>query len=270
MSSESVENSRVHRHKALKSQVAARFGLKVAGYRQNAPVQQKLLDHLLSQIMQYSAAEQQWADFGCGDGSLERKLLQQGWRGHMIGIDIASRSLHFCRKGSKPSQSWVCGDAEHPPFKGSVFHGIVAASMLQWTGHLDRTIGIIADLLNRDGFFMFSLFTDGSFLQLTETRKKLTLSPSVAYPPEATVKSLFKRSGFHFISLTPFEETVHFRSARELLRHLSAIGSTGSTNRPLSRSGLDRFCSELENTYRRTEGVPLTFKALYGTARKGG
>jgi malonyl-CoA O-methyltransferase len=269
MKSETVHSYDRKNRRILKSRIAASFGLKVAGYENNAVIQQKLLTGLVPQLLEYSNPGEIWADFGCGGGGLEKKMYELGWQGKFTGIDIAFDSLHYCRKLAPAAATWVCGDVEFPPFKRPAFSGIVAASVLQWSGHLERTLTALNTLLIPGGYFLFSFFTKGSFHQLIDTRSDYGLPVSVIFPPDSTVEPLLRATGYTPLSFTPFSETVTFPSAKELLRHFSSIGSTGSLSQPLSRSRLQQFCRDLEHTFGTDSGVPLTYNALYGTARKG-
>ncbi len=254
---------------ASKNRIAAHFGRKVSRYEEHAVIQQKLLDNLVPEIIACSAPDAHWADFGCGNGGLERKLTANGWHGHMTGIDIAFESLRFCIKTYFAHMSWSCADVELPPFRHHTFQGIVAASMIQWTAHPDTSVETLATLLKPGGYFIFSLFTEGSFRELYETRKQFNLPIPAALYHESAVEPLLHRSNLQPLKIVPFSETVYFSSARKLLRHLSLIGSTGTDSRPLTRSSLQRFCDDLENRFGTDKGVPLTYKALFGTARKG-
>ena len=187
----------------------------------------------------------------------------------MTGVDIAFGSLHYCRKKLSTGAAWCCGDAEHPPFRPATFEGLVAASMLQWTSRPDRTMATLASLVQPGGYLVFSFFTEGAFRELYETRKRYNLPIPASLYREATVEPMLRRLGMTPLTIVPFSETVYFSSARELLRHLSAIGSTGTASRPMTRRNLQIFCDDLENGFGTDQGVPLTYKALFGAARKG-
>ena len=251
-----------------KSRIAAHFGRKVSRYEEHAIIQGKLLDNLMPDILMYSEPGTLWADFGCGNGGLEKKLIAHGWQSRMTGIDIAYGSLRFCSKKFLSPMNWCCADAEQPPFREKTFHGVVAASMIQWTIRPDATIATLSSLIRPNGHFIFSLFTEGAFRELYETRKRYRLPIPAALYRETMVEPILRRWRLTPLKIVPFSETVYFSSARELLRHLSLIGSTGTTSHPLTRRNLQRFCDDLENGFGTDRGVPLTYKALFGTARK--
>ncbi|MBN1760432.1 MAG: methyltransferase domain-containing protein [Chitinispirillaceae bacterium] len=259
----------IHQSISPKPRIAAHFGRKVSHYGKYAIIQQKLLDNLLPSILKYGTPGRPWADFGCGNGDLEKKLLQNGWYGSMTGIDIAFDSLHFCIKKLSSETKWCCADAEQPPFRPATFEGLVAASMIQWTSRPDLTITTLASLIEPGGYFVFSLFTEDAFRELYETRKRHNLPIPAALYREEMVEPILHRLELTPLTIVPFSETVYFSSARELLRHLSSIGSTGTSSRPLTRRNLQKFCDDLENGFGTDKGVPLTYKALFGAARKG-
>ena len=252
-----------------KTRIATHFGLKVPRYEQYAVIQRQLIEKLIPVIMDHTKAGDRWVDIGCGNGALEHELFRRGWQGVMTGIDIAFESLRFCRNNAGTQADWLCADAELPPLQYGRFHGMVITSTLQWSSQPAATVTNLVRLLQPGGVLVFSFFTTGAFRELFATRRRLHLPPPVTVLKEDAVEPMLRRSGLEPLSMQPFSATEYFPSARVLLQHLSAIGSTGLSSQPLSRSGLKEFCDTLETDFRTVKGVPLTYKAWYGIARKG-
>jgi malonyl-CoA O-methyltransferase len=254
----------------FKNRIATSFGSKVSRYTQNAVIQQKLLGKLLPNIIHYCRQGDLWADIGCGNGALERDLSLSGFSGRMIGFDIARQSLKFCSSHCTDTSEWICGDIEHAPFKPSTFNGLISASVLQWACDLEKSIMNISTLLKPDGIFIFSLFTEGSFRELFETRRLFGIPVHLKLPRQLSIEATLAANNFSSLATENFAETIFFPSAWRLLQHLSAIGSTGVHTDHLSRTGLKHLCSIFETTFGTQQGVPLTYKALLGTAQKRG
>lgn len=252
-----------------KTRIATHFGLKVPRYEQYAVIQRQLIEKLLPMIMNYTQPGNRWVDIGCGNGALEHELLQRGWQGVMTGIDIAFESLRYCSSRVPAGTNWLCADADLPPLREKLFRGMVTTSTLQWSSRPAETVTNLVRFLQPGGVLVFSFFTAGAFRELFATRSRLHLPAPVSVLKEDAVEPMLRRSGLETLSMRPFSATEYFPSARALLRNLSSIGSTGLSSQPLSRSRLQKFCDTLEADFRTENGVPLTYKARYGIARKG-
>ena len=123
-------------------------------------------------------------------------------------------------------------------------------------------------ILEHDGKIFFSIFLSGSFKELSAARKSLNISDPIALPSISSIEHSLRQSAFKEISLEEHEEIVYYKSARDLLKSLSAIGSTAVSEKPMTRSQLHTFCSHLESPFKSTQGVPLTYSAAVGWAQK--
>jgi len=112
----------------------------------------------------------------------------------------------------------------------------------------------------------FSIFTEGSFKELSDARLGLGIPDPITLPKLEKIEESLKKSLFKNISLTLDEEIVYYPSAQELLKSLSAIGSTAVAEKPMTRSQLHAFCQILDNNYCTGKGVPLTYRSVLGWA----
>jgi malonyl-CoA O-methyltransferase len=247
-----------------KRRISQSFGLKASKYDQYAQVQNRYQEYLKLQISQESQ-NGLWADLGCGTGRLLADLKNLSHQASFIGIDIAFQSLLYQKKSNHAIQV-VQGDIEKLPLKSSSLNGIIISSVLQWIYDLDSFFSQINSILKKNGKFYFSIFTIGSFRELTEARNRVGLPDPVSLPDPARIRTALINNSFKEISLIEDEEIVYFNSARELLKSLSAIGSTAIAEKPMTRSQLHAFCQILESTYRTDKGVPLTYRSALGCA----
>ena len=257
----------------LKDRIAASFGLKVAGYEKNAIVQHALLNRLLPRIMSACRQGSIWADFGCGDGILERDFnaaVNDNNKNTIIGFDISRNSLAYCRQKSGDKSSWVCADIDHSPLKPSSLDGLVCASVLQWSSDIKQAISNISAHLKPKGIFIFSLFVEGSFHELFETKRACGMTDPMIFVPSSDIEAYLDAAGFIDKEIEQYTRTVYFTSAWQLLRNMSATGSTGAFSRHMSRSELEQLCRLYEKNFRTDKGVPLTYNAFMGSALKGG
>jgi malonyl-CoA O-methyltransferase len=247
-----------------KKRISQSFGLKASKYDQHAQVQKRYQDYLKLQITKESQ-NGLWADLGCGNGRLLADLENVSNQSTFIGIDIAYQSLLYQKKNI-PSIQMIQGDIENLPLKSSSLSGIIISSVLQWIYDLDSFFFQISKILKQNGKFYFSIFTIGSFKELTEVRNRVGLPDPISLPDAERIRTALIRNSFKEISLKEDEEIVYFPSARELLKSLSAIGSTAIAEKPMTRNQLHAFCQTLESMYRTEKGVPLTYRSALGWA----
>jgi malonyl-CoA O-methyltransferase len=248
-----------------KKRISQTFGLKASKYDQYAEVQKKYQDYLKNQISKESPTGV-WCDLGCGTGRLLSDLEKAFTTSSFVGIDIAFQSLQILRKNN-PVITMIQGDIECLPLKGSSLDGVITSSVLQWIYDLDSFFSAIGKILKKNGNFFFSIFTTGSFGELSDARKSIGLTDPVSLPDTKQISALLEKYSFKEISLTEDEEIVYFPSARELLKSLSAIGSTAVAEKPMTRNQLHTFCQILESGYRTDRGVPLTYRSTLGCAK---
>lgn len=245
-----------------KKRISNTFGLKAAQYDHYAQVQKRYQNILSDQIL-LSSPKGVWADLGCGTGRLLSNLKKAVPSLTLFGIDIALESLRF-QKQNTASIRVVLGDVEKLPLKNSSFDGVVISSVLQWIYDLEPFFGQISNILKKNGTLYFSIFTDGSFKELSDARHSMGIPDPISLPKFVQITESLKKSSFKNISLTEDEEIVYYPSARELLKSLSAIGSTAIAEKPMTRSQLHAFCQILDKNYCTGKGVPLTYRSVLG------
>lgn len=245
-----------------KKRISNTFGLKAAQYDHYAQVQRKYQKILSNQIFSTSP-QGVWADLGCGTGRLLSDLQKTVPPFNLIGVDIAFESLRFLKQNTS-SMKVILGDVEKLPLKNGSFDGVVISSVLQWIYDLDPFFAQISKILKNNGALYFSIFTVGSFKELSDARLNLGIPDPISLPEPERITESLKKSFFKNISLTQDEEIVYYPSARELLKSLSAIGSTAVAEKPMTRSQLHAFCRILDKNYCTGKGVPLTYRSVLG------
>jgi malonyl-CoA O-methyltransferase len=250
-----------------KYRISKTFGLKALNYEKYAEVQQQFQNILISRIIQ-EPAEGIWVDLGCGTGLLFNELVKRGWLTRCIGADISHLSIINLKKRLGKQTDGIVADIDHLPLKTSSCRGAIFSSVLQWIENIDLFLGNLNTILEHEGKIFFSIFLSGSFKELSEARSSLNISEPIVLPTISSVEHSLRQNAFKEISLKEYEEIVYFKSARDLLKSLSAIGSTAVSEKPMTRSQLHTFCSLLESSFKTTQGVPLTYRAAVGWAQK--
>lgn len=251
-----------------KTQIARAFGLKAHHYEANAIIQKELLSRLDFEVIK-DFPEKIWVDLGCGIGILEKILRQKGYCSRFVGLDIAFESLQVLKSRNLQNIFNLAGDIENLPFKSGCFDGAVLASVLQWFNNPSTVLKNISDILKNDGMLLFAAFVEGSFIELNTLKKELGLQIPVLLPDSKVLCNLIENECFTITKTGIFTSTLYFPSAFELLKSISAIGGTAVSGNRLSRSDLLEFCKKFEQKYQCDKGIPISYKAVFGSARKG-
>jgi ubiquinone/menaquinone biosynthesis C-methylase UbiE len=252
-----------------KGRIARNFSLKALHYEANAHIQVKLLKRLVPLIAACASGQKPWADLGCGSGVLQRLMAEaRGPAPVFACLDLALDAVRCVRNG--PVGYAVRGDMEALPFKPRSFEGAVTASVLQWLERPLTAIDRVSAILQDGGYWIFSIFVNDSFYELSETRKSLGLQVPVHCPASEEVTQAFTSKGFEVLEHELLQETVNFPDALSVLKNISATGAAVVPGKMLRRGDLAGFCEHYDRTFRTPEGVPLTWRALIGTARKRG
>lgn len=252
----------------VKTQIASAFGLKARYYDANAFIQKELLSRLDFQLIENSP-EKIWADLGCGTGMSVELLRQKGICCQVLGIDIAFESLRILKSRKLQNSFSLSGDIEHLPLKNNSLDGAILASVLQWFSEPSAVLKSISGLLKNRGILLFASFTEGSFFELNSIKKELDLPIPVFLPGQKDLCGFLREAGFTILNADIFVNTLYFPTAFKLLKNLSAIGGTAVSGNRMSRSALFDFCRKFEENFQSDKGVPLSYKALIGSARKG-
>lgn len=259
----------------LKKRIGEGFGKKIKNYGKYAIIQRRLCDIILSYINKYTHNNFNsiWIDIGCGDGYLIQKLQQNGFKGKIIGIDIAYETLSYCQNNNC-NNVWICADIESLPFKKFCVNGIITASVLQWSLKPLKTIENILNTLKNEGFYVFSLFIDNSFEEFLKVKKLYGKfdkeEGNITILRKEEIKDILTKNKMVELYCEEYKETVYFNDAYSLLKHFSNIGATGIASKRLSRSEIKEFCNLIEKELKTAEGIPLTYHALIGLYKKCG
>lgn len=97
-------------------------------------------------------------DLGCGQGVVSRKLALQGAK--MVGVDLSGKLLALAGRYQADEMrkiTYVQGDAQALPFGDGTFDGVVCNMALMDMPDLRAVFLNVARILNRRGWFVFSI-----------------------------------------------------------------------------------------------------------------
>ncbi|KMQ51015.1 Biotin synthesis protein BioC [Chitinispirillum alkaliphilum] len=261
----------MNKEKTYKSSIAKRFGKKASGYRKNSKVQSILLDSVGNIIEKHLKPDQRWIDIGSGPGTLISKIPHLPSATTFVCLDIAFESLEMINgyRSEKLKTACVRADGEHLPFKRNRFDAAVIASMLQWASTPELILNEAANVLKEKGILIFSIFTHGTLRELSSAREECGISNPVSFLSEKSSFELISEAGFSLCPETVrnHTHTEFYDSAFHVLKSLSSIGATATTERFLNRKDILKLCKCYESKFSNdAQYVPVTYNAITGCA----
>ena len=266
-----------------RQRVQTSFHRGAEAYDQHTPVQQRVLQHLIQQLGQYSfAPDATVLDIGCGTGRL-LELLGRCFPGVVLtGLDLAPNMLQQAAERLPATVRLVQGDAEQLPFADSCFQLVLSSSTFQWLDTLQYCFEEVRRVLEPEGLFLFSLFGEGTLHELRESWHQAMLNAGRGAAEQHTgvhhfhdskqVQRSLELAGFRDIVVWSELEQVWYPDVPHLLQAIKRIGA--GTSRPPSGGGLGwrKVLHEMAALYRErfgTEcGVPASYSVIYGVGRR--
>jgi malonyl-ACP O-methyltransferase BioC len=253
-----------------KNQIAKSFGLKATSYESNARIQKKILSELipfLKEVLPYSNGL--WADLGCGTGLLEKEFYNQkhSLSTRFLCIDLAGSVLKQAKRNLNGGL-FLQSDIDRLPVKENSLSGVIISSVLQWFTDQKSTLKNISDNLEDNGYFVFSIFINGSFPELLKTREFFNLTNPVNLPEEEFLKEQIESAGLKVHKWNVFNDIEYFSDANNALKNFSHIGSAAVSGKRLSRTDLIRFCEHYQQNFSTPLGCPVTYRSVTGIAVK--
>jgi malonyl-ACP O-methyltransferase BioC len=254
-----------------KKRIARAFGLKSPTYEANALFQTAMVNRLLPLIKSAATESGRWIDLGCGTGALLERLSAAAAPGSVkrcFGLDIAREPLRRLKQRTGDKVPAIQGDIDRLPLQKESIEGVIATSVLQWVADPGSVFSSIAAVLSNRGYCAFSLFVNGSFLELFEIRSASGLPLPMRCPEPLQVIKAAEDAGFDIILSEIMNEKRYFPDPIALLKTISGMGGAIAPGKLLTRRELENFCDRYDSTFRESEGVPLTYRALIGICRK--
>jgi malonyl-CoA O-methyltransferase len=251
-----------------KKHIAAAFSSKAKGYRSGAFIQLQILRRLVPLIEASDRLDLPWLDAGCGTGGLDALLKEKKISANLVRTDLAFGTLRLPDSKRIQCSPAVQSDIEALPFRQPVFAGVVASSVLQWLPRQDLGIAEIFRVLAPGGTMVFSVYLRGSFSQIFSLRLDRNLGVPLSLQSKDEFAGRMRAAGFSSLRLATFEEEYYFPSALGVMKYMSNIGSTAVSGKRLMRKEIKALCKDYEDRFATAQGVPLSVRVGYGTARK--
>jgi len=252
-----------------KKRIAARFGRAAEAGESGAIVNMEIVKRVAAVTRKAMDAGQVWADLGSGTGKLSEHLREAPAGARFICLDLAFPPLRRALRSGRTAQA-VNADIDRLPFRAKSLHGAVAVSVLQWTASPQEALRGIAEALKPKGTLCFSVYVDGAFTELVETRARMGLPQVIWLPTVSELLMALDIAGFDVREdgIGYYDRVQRFPDAASALGNLSRLGSTASSGRLLNRTELAELYKDYTLVFGKKGTVPLTYRSIIGTVRK--
>ena len=251
----------------LKKRVAAHFGKAAHTYDVAARLQKRVAARTMMLLPPQKGALS-ILDLGSGTG-YQTKLLSQRYPGAMVvGTDLSEGMVNYARSCEhyESNHCWSVGDIENLPFRRCSFDLVYSSLAIQWCD-LRTVAKEVMRILKPGGSFVFSSLASGTMHELDTAWQAVDEGMhtnsflSFAEQKHRLTTESLKLNAWHAQT-----ETLFYPDVKSLLRELKALGvnTVCSPNKGLmTRKKLEALCDAYES-FRREEGLPLSYNVVYG------
>ena len=253
-----------------KRQVAASFSRAAASYDGVAALQRTVGTQLLA-LLGERLEPQRWLDLGCGTGYFSRALAARfpGARG--LAVDIAEGMLRHARPLGG-AVDFVAGDAEALPLRANATGLIFSSLALQWCANFAAVLDEARRVLRPGATLAFSSLCVGTLQELRDSWQAVDGFVHVnRFRPFDEYRALCAASGLRVEQLCQRSEVLHFADLRQLTHELKALGAHNlNPGRPDGLTGRARVraLTDAYEAFRQPQGLPATYRVVYGVLRK--
>ncbi len=214
-----------------KELIQKRFEKNLCTYNDNAKIQKKMAEHLVSLLP--SKNFNNILEIGCGSGLLTELILEKVSFEKYAANDIV-KSCEKYIKNLSPNIEFLCGDIENIIEQTTdKYDLIVSNAVFQWIDDLESFIRRLFLRLNPNGIILFSTFGAENFREIY-----YVLGKSLPYKTAREYEQMFSDIP-HKI-----EEEAHvlaFKTPKDVLKHIKSTGVNALNEAYWTRADLSSF-----------------------------
>ena len=247
-----------------KQRVQQTFQRAAASYEEQAMIQHRVADHLLSLLDRYTRKKiHRVLEIGCCTGLLTRKLSVQydDILDLVLNDLVESFAVQAGNLPGIPAISFLAGDIETMELSGS-FDLIISSSTFHWINDLEGLLQKLADHLTAGSTLAFSIYGPDNLKEI----RSLT-GIGLDYFSLQEVQTLVEK----YFSLDQSDqhlETFHFSSPVAVLDHLRKTGVNAVSRAPWTPRRLQQFQEDYRTKFSDEQGVCLSYHPLYFVAHR--
>jgi len=248
-----------------KDRIKMRFARAAATYDNQAVIQYKVADRLLTMLSQHEPIPpKKVLEIGCCTGLLTRRLAKQyrGLEKLYVNDLVADFSpLVAYRVPPDVNLEFLEGDIECIALPSDL-DLVISSSTFHWLNDLSSLFTRLANHMTLEGTLAFSMYSSKNLLELREIT-----GIGLNYFGIEEIRAFVAE---HFQVLAYEEEliTFKFRKPVDILRHLRETGVNALDGTSWNRTRLADFTTEYQRRFQDAGFVRLTYNPVYCVARK--
>ncbi len=242
-----------------KQRVRQTFQRAAASYEEQAMIQHRVADHLLSLLDRHRRKEiHRVLEIGCCTGLLTRKLAARydDILDLVLNDLVESFAVQAGNLPGIPAISFLAGDIETMELSGS-FDLIISSSTFHWINDLEGLLQKLADHLVPGGTLAFSIYGPDNLKEI----RSLT-GIGLDYFSLQEVQTMVEK----YFSLDQSDqqlEAFHFSSPMAVLDHLRKTGVNAISRAPWTPRRMQQFQDDYRTKFSDEQGVCLSYHPLY-------
>jgi malonyl-ACP O-methyltransferase BioC len=247
-----------------KKRVKQTFQRAAASYEEQAMIQHRVADHLLSLLSGLDSQKiHRVLEIGCCTGLLTRKLVSRyDDIGDLVLNDLVeSFAVQAGNLPGIPAISFLAGDIETMEPRGP-FDLIISSSTFHWIHDLAGLLNKLADHLAPGGTLAFSIYGPDNLQEI----RALT-GIGLDYFDMKEIQAMVEDS----LDLDQCDqqlETFHFSSPMAVLDHLRKTGVNAVSRAPWTPRRLQQFQQDYSKKFSDEQGVYLSYHPMYFVAHR--
>lgn len=277
----------------MENKIRRQFNRSASAYDSHAHAQRRMAEWLAGSLEglrnKIGYAKPDLLEIGCGTGALTERLLRDHPDASLLAIDMAPAMLEEARKrvvavsagNTERQPRFILADVEKWAATATAASQdiIVSSACFQWMGDPAETIRRLGAVLRPGGLLLFTTFGPQTFRELHRSFEYAYRSAGrepqrhgLSFPSADRWQTMLREAGFQAISV---EQTVHsqsYRSAKDFLHAVKAVGASASEASACpglgSRRLFDAMFAYYEDRYGIPEGVKATYELYLFAARK--
>lgn len=244
----------------MKVHIRRSFDSSCSTYDSSCDIQRMVAAHLSEMT---SGGHRKIIEIGTGTGIFTDFIADKYPESNVTCLDISLPLIQGAAE-KHPSFGYICADAEHLPLK-SGFDLLVSSSTFQWFERPQESIHAMLGLLKKGGEFAFSIFAEGTFVEMSILNKMTGFGSVYSLLPDTAYADMLKE---YDVKCETREYVLLFDSVREFLQKQKGTGATFTgMNKFTSKSSYQKFLELYPELFGENGRIPVTYKIFYARGR---
>ena len=232
-----------------KELVHDRFAKNLESYNENAKIQKRMAERLLTFVKNRSPKKV--LEIGCGTGFLTKQINESLEFESFMTLDIVEECEEYIKQ-INPLILFTPADIEKFLNENNeTFDLIISNASLQWVEDFEGVINSLKNRLNPNGELIFSTFGNENFREIYHV-----IGTTLNYFSYSELTKMFPSS-----TIEPEIHIMAFENPKEVLRHLQLTGVNGVESQRWTKKDLIKFENGYKNLCNRRP--TLTYNPVY-------